>query len=123
MPSQRQIELHRAAYEHTKRLIREGRFVLDERDAWSEHQPGSQAENRYLNEHGAQEVRAPVPASRRQALTRPKAHDRFPYRDFSDVHHCGVLSVESRAGQYRHPQIRTRQRTLHGMLDAMRADG
>ena len=41
------IKLNRAAYDHAKRLIRGGRCVIDDRDDWSEHQPSSQAENRY----------------------------------------------------------------------------
>jgi hypothetical protein len=31
-----------------------------------------------------------------------KAHYTFPYGDVENVHRCGVLSAESRAGQYGH---------------------
>jgi hypothetical protein len=31
-----------------------------------------------------------------------KARYKFPYGDFEKVHRCGVLSAESRAGQYKH---------------------
>ena len=39
------VTLNRRAYEHARELIDEGRFVFDERDAWSEHQPSTQEEN------------------------------------------------------------------------------
>jgi hypothetical protein len=35
------VTLNRRAYEHAKALIDEGRFVFDERDDWSEHQPSA----------------------------------------------------------------------------------
>ena len=31
------VKLNSRAYEYAKRLISEGKFVFDERDAWSEH--------------------------------------------------------------------------------------
>ena len=50
-----------------------------------------------------------------------KAHYRFPYGDFRDVHRCGVLAAESRAGQYRwHAEVKDAAAHLHGMLDAVK---
>jgi hypothetical protein len=34
-----------------------------------------------------------------------KGHYEFPYGDFENVHRCGVLTAESRAGQYKHFDI------------------
>jgi len=39
------VTLNRRAYEYAKELINQGKFVFDERDAWSEHQPSTQEEN------------------------------------------------------------------------------
>jgi hypothetical protein len=39
------VTLNRAAFEYAKGLIAEGRFVFDDRDAWSEHRPSAQKEN------------------------------------------------------------------------------
>ncbi|SRR5258708_26536994 len=44
--------LNERAFEHAKKLIAEGKFVLDERDLWSEHQPTTEQENRFIAEHG-----------------------------------------------------------------------
>ena len=41
----------------------------------------------------------------------------FPYGDFKDLHRCGVLSAESRAGQYKHFDIERAAAHLHGMID------
>ena len=46
------VTLNRHAYEHAKALIEEGRFVFDERDAWSEHQPSAIEESEYIRLHG-----------------------------------------------------------------------
>jgi hypothetical protein len=43
------VKLSRASYEHAQRLIKDGKFVLDERNDWSEHQPSTPEENRSKN--------------------------------------------------------------------------
>ncbi len=62
------IKLNQAAFDHAKRLIEEGQFLGDDRDAWSEHQPSTQEENEFIRRHGmidgqAAEVASPVAAS------------------------------------------------------------
>jgi hypothetical protein len=42
---------------------------------------------------------------------------KFPYGDFESVHRCGVLTVESRAGQYKYYDIENAAAHLHGMID------
>jgi hypothetical protein len=50
-----------------------------------------------------------------------KGHYEFPYGDFKKVHRCGLISAESRAGQYKHFDIEKAAHHLHEMIDA-RAD-
>jgi len=40
------------SHEHATNLIEQGKFVFDEKDMWSEHQPSAQDENEYLQAHG-----------------------------------------------------------------------
>jgi hypothetical protein len=47
-----------------------------------------------------------------------KGHYEFPYGDFENVHRCGVLTAESRAGQYKHFDIENAAAHLHGMMEA-----
>ena len=113
------VRLNQAAFDQAKTLIRDGKFVADERDAWSEHQPSAEQENRYIEEQG-------FPAYARWYLgvddeenEDTKAHYKFPYGDFHDVHRCGVLAAESRAGQRKYYDIELATAHLHGMLDAL----
>jgi hypothetical protein len=49
------MKLNRKAFNHAKELIDDGKFVFDERDAWSEHQPSAQQENDFIERHGFEE--------------------------------------------------------------------
>jgi hypothetical protein len=49
------VTLNRRAYEHARKLISEGRVLLDDRDAWSEHRPSAHKENDFIRLHGFSE--------------------------------------------------------------------
>jgi len=110
--------LNQRAVEHAKRLIAEGQVVLDERDSWSEHQPSTQQENRFIEEHGLGEYGKWYLGIDEQEPEDTKGRFKFPYGDFERVHRCGVLSAEVRAGQYKYRDIESAAAHLHGMLDA-----
>jgi hypothetical protein len=112
------VKLCRTSYEFAQQLVRSGRYVFDERDAWSEHQPSTRAENEFIAEHGLAEyanwhlgVDDAVPED-------TKAHYKFLYGDFSNAHRCALLSAESRAAQYKHHDIEAAAAHLHGMIEA-----
>jgi hypothetical protein len=115
------IRLNRRALDHARDLIEAGHYVLDDRDAWSEHQPTAQQENEYIEQHGYREYGRWYLGIDDTEPEDTKSHYRFPYGDFQDVHRCGVLSAESRAEQYRHRDIGSAAAHLHGMLDEARA--
>jgi hypothetical protein len=112
------LKLNRIAFEHAKELIDEGRFVFDERDAWSEHQPSAEDENEFIREHGFDEYGKWYLGINEEKDEDTKGRYEFPYGDFEDVHRCGVLSAETRAGQYKHFDIENAAAHLHGMIDA-----
>lgn len=112
------VKLSNASFEFAKRLIKEGRTVLDERDAWSEHQPSAEDENRFIDEHGYDEYARWHLGIDDERAEDTKARYRFPYGDFEDVHRCGVLAAESRAAQRKYDDIELATAHLHGMLDA-----
>jgi hypothetical protein len=110
------MKLNERAFEHAKKLILSGAFVLDDRGAWSEHQPTAREENAYLEQHGFDEyARWFLGIDGRRPPDR-KDHYKFPYGDFAKVHQCGVLAAESRAGQRRYLDIELAVAHLHGML-------
>jgi hypothetical protein len=49
-----------------------------------------------------------------------KGHYKFPYGDFQNVHRCGLLAAQSRAGQRKYYDIELAVAHLHGMLEALR---
>jgi hypothetical protein len=115
------VTLNRRAYEQAKELIDEGRFVFDERDAWSEHRPSAQEENDFIRLHGFAEYGKWYLGINDEKPEETKGHYEFPYGDFKKVHRCGLLAAESRAGQYQHYDIESATAHLHGMLDGRKA--
>jgi hypothetical protein len=92
--------------------------VSDERDAWSEDQPSSEKENEFIELHGMVEFGKWHLGIDDEKDEDTKGRYKFPYGDFEKVHRCGVLSAESRAGQYKHFDIEVAAAHLHGMIDA-----
>jgi hypothetical protein len=113
------VKLNRRGVDHAKRLIEEGRVVVDDRDAWSEHQPSAEQENAFIEAHGMGEYGKWHLGVDTAAPDDTKAHYKFPYGDFTKVHRCALLAAESRAGQYKYPDIERAVAHLHGMIDAM----
>jgi hypothetical protein len=117
------VTLNKKAFEHAKTLVPEGKFVYDERDDWSEHQPSSQDENEFIRTHGIGEyAKWHLGIDRERPLDTKGAYE-FPYGDFQKVHRCGILSAESRAAQYKHQDIASAVAHLHGMIETYRHSG
>jgi hypothetical protein len=114
------VKLHSRAYDHAKELVSKGQVVIDERDAWSEHRPSAQQENEFIHQHGLEEYGKWYLGIDDEEPAHVKQRYKFPYGDFVKVHRCGVLSAESRAGQYKHLGIEFAAAHLHGVIDALR---
>ncbi|GII26415.1 hypothetical protein [Planosporangium mesophilum] len=114
------VRLNERGFQHARQVIESGRYVLDDRDAWSEHQPSTKQENDFIATHGfGAYAKWHLGVDDEQPPDR-KAHYKFPYGDFDKVHRCAVLSAESRAGQYKYTDIEQAVAHLHGMLDVLR---
>ena len=113
------VKLNGRAYSHAQELVERGDFVNDQKGMWSEHQPSTQQENRFLEKHGFAEYGKWYLGIDTEQDEDNKGHYKFPYGDFEKVHRCGVLSAESRAGQYKHEEIESAAAQLNGMLDAV----
>ena len=111
------VTLNPRAYKHAKELISDGKFVYDERDAWSEHQPSAQEENEIIRRHGFAEYGKWYLGINDEKPEDSKGHYEFPYGDFKDVHRCGLLAAESR----QHYDIENAAAHPHGMLDGRKA--
>jgi hypothetical protein len=111
------IELNRPALEQARRLVREGAVVRDERDEWSEAAPSAKEENAFLDDHGwTAYSHWHLGIDKSENRETKKAYT-FPYGDFSKVRRSGVISGESRAGQYDHDEIRDALKALLELID------
>jgi hypothetical protein len=113
------VKLNQRAYEHARRLIQDGRAVVDERDDWSEHRPSAAKENAFLQQHGFGEYQKWHLGVDDEEDRDNKGRYKFPYGDFEAVHRCGVLAAESRAGQRKYLDIESAAAHLHGMLEEL----
>jgi hypothetical protein len=118
-PSAVAVRLNARAYDFAKRLVKERRIVLDDRDDWSEHRPSAQQENAFLEAHGYGEYGRWHLGIDDEQRPETKRHYRFPYGDFERVHRCGVLAAEVRAAQNDYDDIKSAAAHLHGMLEAL----
>ncbi|MGH2688050.1 MAG: hypothetical protein ACRDKW_04480 [Actinomycetota bacterium] len=107
------------SFEFARRKIKEGMYVLDDRDAWSEHQPTAEQENRFIEEHGWNEYSHWYLGIDDGEEPDAKGRYKFPYGDFEKVHRCGLPAAESRAGQRKYVDIELAVAHPHGMLDAL----
>src|ERR1700704_5583831 len=115
------VRLNKTAFDHAKDLVNEGKLVRDQRDEWSEHRPSTRKENRFIRHHGFDEYGKWFLGIDDEAGRQTKGRYKYPYGDFENVHRCGVLSAESRAGQYKHYDIENAAAHLHGMMEARKA--
>jgi hypothetical protein len=113
------VKLNKSAFDQAKKLINEGHAVLDEKDAWSEHRPSAEQENEFIRRHGLNEYAKWHLGIDDEKDEHTKGRYKFPYGDFKNVHRCGVISAESRAGQYKYDDIESAAAHLHGMLDKL----
>src|SRR3954454_19346346 len=114
------VKLNQRGYDHAKKAIQARDIVIDGRDAWSEHQPSAEEENRFIDEHGIDAYgRCPL-AVDDEKNEDTKGHYKFPYGDFEKVHRCGVLSAESRAARQDYTDVELAAAHLHGALDALK---
>jgi hypothetical protein len=114
------VRLYEPGFAQARSLIVEGKVVYDERDDWSEHQPSTEKENRFIAEHGLAAYAKWHLGTDDEVDPESKRHYKFPYGDFAKVHRCALLTAESRAGQYKHFDIELAVAHLHGMIE-MRA--
>lgn len=112
------VKLNRKALAHARELIKSGKVERDIRDDWSEHAPSTSAENAYIDKHG-------FPAFAQWHLGRDdeqsdgtKGSVSFPFGDLNKVHRCAVISLESRAAQHGHEDIRDAGRKLLELIDS-----
>jgi hypothetical protein len=111
------VKLNNRAYEHAKQLIEEGKFIDDERDTWSDHHPSTRTENEFVEKKGLFEYTKWFLAVNGAYSEGIRRHYEFPYGDFDNVHRCGLLAAQSRAGQDRYFDVENAAADLLALID------
>jgi hypothetical protein len=111
------VKLNKKALDHAKSLLREGKVVDDERDNWSEHAPSADEQNSYLDKHGYSDYSAWFLGVDETKPDETKGRYSFPFGDFSKLHRCAVISLESRAAQNDHDDIARASKDLLEHID------
>ncbi len=114
------VRLNDEAFTYARLLIEGGRFVFDERDAWSEDRPTTQDENQFIETLGYEAYGRWHLGINDEMPENTKGHYEFPFGDFDKVHRCGLISAESRAGQYKHDEIERAAAQLLKLVDEQR---
>jgi hypothetical protein len=113
------VKLNERAFDFAKKLVTEGKYVLDGRDDWSEHQPSTRQRNEFIERHGIGEYARWHLGVDGDLAPERKGRYKFPYGDFANVHRCALLAAESRAGQRKYDDIELAVAHLHGMLEGL----
>ena len=111
------IELNEPALRQARALVREGKVTRDERDDWSEAAPTADEENSFIEREGWTEFAHWHLGIDKSENRDTKQAYSFPYGDFRTVRRSGVISAESRAGQYDHTEIRDPLTSLLELID------
>lgn len=116
------VELNKRGLTHARRLVKAGKVVRDERDDWSEDALSAKDETTWLERHGWSEYAEWHLGIDTEKSAQTKARFEFPYGDYSQVHRCAVISMESRAAQYGHHDIAKASKRLLALIDRGTAD-
>lgn len=110
------IELNNPALRQACALVRDGKVVRDKRDDWSEAAPSADQENAFIEKHGWTEYSHWHLGIDKSENPETKQAYSFPFGDFDKVRRSGVISAESRAGQYDHTEIRDALKSLLDLI-------
>lgn len=115
------MKLNQAAFNHAKRLIRDGN--VDMESDWGEARPSAGDENRFLEQH---DQNWDEYAKWFLALDTDdkdgKGHYNFPYGDFKQIHRQGVIAAKQRAAQYDYTEIEKAADELLDLIDKQKKD-
>lgn len=100
------IELNNSGFIHARKLIADGHFVDDLHGEWSEINPGTEEQNRFIDAEGmALYGDWHLGKNPEDNPDRKEAYS-FPYGNYQNVYRSGLIAAEERAAQYGYEDIR-----------------
>jgi hypothetical protein len=112
------LKLNEDAFAFAVQLVKQGHFIADGKGAWSEHRPSTDEENEFIRVHGFSEYAKWHLGIDDRYPENTKRRYKFPYGDFKNIHRCGALAVQARAGEYRYSEIEKAAAQLRAMIEA-----
>ncbi|MES1169339.1 MAG: hypothetical protein ABUL47_01480 [Leifsonia sp.] len=112
------VKLNDEALTRARDLVKDGKVVRDERDDWSEHAPSTEEQNKFIEDESWHEYGLWHLGIDTDQSAETKGRYSFPFGDFSKVHRCAVISLESRAAQNDHDDILTATKNLLKLIDS-----
>jgi hypothetical protein len=114
------MNVNKQAVKKAKDLIKKHQYVID--SDWSEAQPSSDDENKFLDRHDWDDYGQWHLALDSSGTDETKDHYNFPYGDFRRVHRSGLIAVKQRAAQNDYWEVEQVADELLEMLDKTKAD-
>jgi hypothetical protein len=111
-----EYEVNEAGVAHVRDLIDKHQYVLD--SEWGDVQPGTDAQNAYLERHSWDEYAAWHLGLTTGATDGTKARYAFAAGDFRRVHRSALIACVFRASQWRHKKVELAAHDLLQHLDA-----
>jgi hypothetical protein len=111
------VKLNSAALTFARRLVKDGSVVHDKRDDWSEDAPSADDENAFIDANSLADYAKWHLGIDTDKSEGTKGRYSFPFGDFSKVHRCAVIAIESRAAQNDHDDIATASKNLLELID------
>ena len=110
-----EYRVNRRAVAHAKRLVDEGRYVVD--SDWGEVQPNADDENAFLKHHSWTDYSVWHLGLTKDATDETKARYAFVFGDFKRIHRSGIIACHYRAAEYRHKEVELAAHRLLQYLD------
>jgi hypothetical protein len=117
------VKLNKQAVKHARDLIKAGKVVHDERDAWSEDALAAREETEWLKKHDWSDFASWHLGVDPKASAETKGRYSFPMGDYKKLHRCAVISMESRAAQHGHKDIAKASKKLLTLIDRAGSKG
>ena len=109
------VKVNKEAVKFAKHLIEEGNYTTD--TDWSERQPSTDEENKYLDKNGWDTFSKWYLAIDTDDSKGTKGRHEFPFGDFHKVHRRGVIAAKQRAAQNHYTDVEKAADDLLEMID------
>ena len=97
------MKTNQKAISKAKSLIKNRQYVVE--SSWSDAQPSSEEENKYVDKHGWKAFGEWYLGVHDDTNEETKEHYGFPYGDFKKLHRSGLIAAKQRAAQNHYDDI------------------